>query len=230
MKNEKIPWYKNVVKNIISVLLVIFFLVLLATIIFLIVLAVQHYNNNISNQSTTSIEDTIKDIATILTCITASSSLLIASLVRRESAQNRIKDKEIAINQKWYNTLVIERHLDESLDFFSECMDLVENLKNLNDSSDSLSIKEYNSKCKTEIISPFTSAYTKAQYGLVSDVLIIDSDISRQIDNLFQGFQDSFLIEIDKKTPDYNKMIRQVYSTRQELLTQLKQFDLCHVQ
>ena len=112
MKNEKIPWYKNVVKKIISVLLVIFFLVLLATIIFLIVLAVQHYNNNISNQSTTSIEDTIKDIATILTCITASSSLLIASLVRRESAQNRIKDKEIAINQKWYNTLVIERHLD----------------------------------------------------------------------------------------------------------------------
>lgn len=229
MKEEKFSRLKKAVHITITVLQVLFFIFLFVTVAFLILLAVRHYDNNITNKSTTYIEDTIKDVATIFTCLTASFSLLVASLVRRESAQNRIKDKEIAINQKWYNSLVIERHLDESLNFFSDCLDLVDKLKILNETSESLPIKDYNSKCKTEIISPFTLAYTKAQYGLVSDVLIIDSDISNQIDKLFQEFQDSFLVEIDKRTPDYNKMIRQVYSTRKELLSQLKQFDLSYI-
>ena len=229
MNEEKFPRLKKAFYVIITVLQYLFFIFLFVTVIFLVILSVRHYNNNIANQSTTYIEDIIKDVATIFTCLTASFSLLVASLVRRESAQNRIKDKEIAINQKWYNSLVIERHLDESLDFFSNCLNLVDKLKTLNETSETLPIKEYNSKCKAEIISPFTLSYTKAQYGLVSDVLIIDSNTSNQIDKLFQEFQDGFLLEIDKKTPDYNSMIRQVYAARQELLTLLKQFDLSYI-
>lgn len=229
MKKAKHPMLKKAFHKIISIIQIVFFVFLFVTVAFLIFLAVYHYNNNITNKSTTYIEDTIKDIATIFTCLTASFSLLVASLVRRESAQNRIKDKELAINQKWYNSLVIERHLDKTLNFFSDCINLIETLKNLNETSESLPIKEYNSKCKTDIISPFTSSYTTVQYGLVSDILIIDREVSNQIDELFQGFQDDFLLEIDKRNPDYNKMIRQVYSTRKELLTQLKQFDLNYI-
>ena len=229
MKKERHPKIKSALSICITIFKTLFFISLFATIVFLIILAVWHYNNNISNNSTTYIEDTIKDVATILTCITASFSLFVASLVRHESAKNRIIDKEIAINQKWYNSLIIDRHLDETLQFFSDCINNIDDLKLLNESSESLSIKDYNSKCKTEIILPFTSAYTKVQYGLVSDVLIIDNDVSSQIDKLFQTFQDNFLVEIDKKTPDYNKMKRDVYSTRKELLTFLKQFDLSYI-
>ena len=229
MKKEKHPKIKTALSISITVFKTLFFISLFATIVFLIILAVWHYNNNISNKSTTYIDDTIKDIATILTCITASFSLFVASLVRHESAKNRIIDKEIAINQKWYNSLIIDRHLDETLKFFSGCINNIDDLKLLNESSESLSIKEYNSKCKAKIVLPFTSAYTKVQYGMVSDILIIDNDVSAQIDKLFQTFQDNFLIEIDKKTPDYNKMKREVYSTRKELLIILKQFDLSYI-
>lgn len=228
MNHEKHPKLRKTLHIVVTILQALFFVFLFGTIIVLIMLAIQHYNNADTN-TPSYIEDTIKDIATIFTCITASFSLLVASLVRRESAQNRKKDRELEINQRWYNSLVIERHLDNTLKFFSNCINLVEKLKNLDETRESLSYHDYGLKCKTEIISPFTSEYTSVQYGLVSDIRIIDDNVSTNVNTLFERFQDNFLGEIDKKSPNYNMMKSYVYTTRQNLLSILKQFDLSYI-
>ena len=236
MEKEKHPKLKKALRKIITILEVLFFMFLFGTIIVLIVLTVQHYNGiaNTSNNTVTnssnfsSIGDTIKDIATIFTCITASFSLLVASLVRREAAQNRKSDRELDINQRWFKNLIIDRHLNDSLLFFSECENLVDSLQDLVKKRESLSCQEYDAKCKSEIVSPFTTKYTSIQYGLVSDMSIIDEDNSNEIKTLFEKFQDDYTSEIEKIAPNYNKMKNYVYDTRQQLLSILKQFDLSY--
>lgn len=238
MKKEKHPNLKKWFNYLISTLKVVFYILLFSTIVFLIGLVIyQLYNfasclcdtRNQGSNINENIERIIKDIATLLTCITASVSLLIASLVRRETIQNRKKERELEINQRWYNELIINRHLNKSLSFFDNCINTVDKLKELNVKKENLTFADYEVQCKNEIVFPFTEEYTSVQYGLVSDLQIIDMEISENIKELFEKFQDDFINEIDRKTPDYSMMKSYIYNTRQGLLNKLKQFDLCNI-
>lgn len=237
MKKEKHPILKKWFHYFISTLKVVFYIILFLTIAFLVCIVIYRLNNFASslcesrNQSINiqeNLESIIKDIATLLTCITASVSLLISSLVRRETIQNRKKERELEINQRWYNELIINRHLNKSLSFFDNCVNTVDKLKELNMKKENITVADYEAKCKSEVVFPFTEEYTSIQYGLVSDLQIIDIDISENIKELFEKFQDDFLNEIDRKTPDYSMMKRYIYNIRQKLLNTLKEFDLCN--
>ena len=208
----------------------LFFFFIALTIIFLIILAVKDYNSikncNNENLGATSWGDVIKNITSIFTCLTASISLFITTIIRKENLKNRVVDRKNNVMQKWYNSLIIERHLNDIFSFFDNCSNLVIILKEINEKRGDLSYSDYDEQCKQSVMKPFTEQYTNLQYGLISDANVIDTELSNQLNCIFVNFQDEFLEQTQVKDPNYAIMKNYIIDTQSELVKLLRDYNV----
>ena len=171
------------------------------------------------------ITDTIKNFTSIFTCVTASLSLYVASTTRKENNSIRKEERKKDISYAWYKSLVIERHLNDIFKFFDKCVSLIGEFENIDKERDNMAYSAYEEKIKTEVVHPFTKEYTKLQQGLISDITIIDDNLSVNTNKILTDFQDGFLAKIQSRQADYNYIKSYINGVQQELISNIKEYN-----
>ena len=171
------------------------------------------------------ITDTIKNFTSIFTCVTASLSLYIASITRKENYSIRKEERKKDISYAWYKSLVIDRHLNDIFRFFEQCLSLIDVFESIDKNRDAMTYSDYEEKIKLEIVQPFTKEYTKLQQALISDITIIDNTLSVNTNKTLTNFQDGFLEKIQNRNADYNYIKSYINGVQQELIINIKEYN-----
>lgn len=132
-------------------------------------------------------------LANTMTCCTACLSLVFSTIAINDTRRLHDNDYERDIFNRWYNNLVISPHLTQIQSFFSMCENqLIEEIDGLNKMRTELVGIEYDNLIKQKIVAPFTNSFTRLHQDLVTDISVIDNDLSENVSEIFIQFQDAF--------------------------------------
>ena len=209
---------RNVVQ-VISIIAAV--VVIIALLYFLARLAIIDYNSETPNNP-------ITNITSIITCLVASTSLLVTvyhSTLNRKARKNERKQD---IEYYWYKALIVDKFLPKIFDFFTSCKDtLVESLQTVNERNEknNLTNAEYKKFLKKEFLEPFTSQYTQVQEEIIITSAIVSDSLSLGLKEEFEAFQDKFLDLSQMQSPDYLKMKQCVIESQKNIITLIKTFN-----
>ena len=193
---------------------------LLALLLFLLVAF------TICNWGTDNGADHIRNVTSILTCITAMVSLVFSTYSRRKDFDNRRKERLNDINTKWYQTLIIDRHLTRLFSFYDLSSNLIDKFEEINKKKEEFAVKDYQEIIKAEILYSFTKEFTSFQQGLTTDALVINEELSKKILCHLQSFQDDYLSYLQNLDPNYTRIKNDIRDSQRGLLRVLKEYDL----
>lgn len=165
------------------------------------------------------LSETIKNIASIATCLIASLGLISATYVREETRVERKKDQEKMVWDYWYKKLILDRHLDEITEFFDQCGGFVDELQTVNCRRLSITGEEYDGLVKEKVITPFTKKHSAINRSIYLDLLIIDSNIANDIKLQLEKLQDDFLSEIEYPSPNYDNIKSIIQTINKDIIT-----------
>ena len=171
------------------------------------------------------VTETVRNFTSIFTCITASLSLLVASTTRKENQIIRKSERKKDIAYAWYKNLVIDRHLNDIFKFFNQCIALIDIFEDIDSKRDAMAYSDYEQKIKSEIVHPFTVEYTKFQQGLISDITIIDDNLSIKTNKVLTDFQDGLLEKIQNRNADYSYIKSYINSVQHDLINNIKEYN-----
>lgn len=193
------------------------FFFMFATIVLLVIFACKDYDSY-------ELTETIRNITSIFTCITASATLTFTVLTREETKKERKDERKKDANYKWYNYLVVERNLNNTLSFFDECTNLVDTFKIVGIKREELTGKEYDDEVRKNIVGPFTQKYTNTQQQLIADASIINDDFSKKLQANFEKFQDIFIDFTQKQNPNYQEIKACILDSRCRIIKLIKEY------
>lgn len=169
----------------------------------------------------------IKNIIQVVTCFIASLSLILTVEARNESIKLKTNDKKVQINLEWYKTIVIERHLNNLIDFFNFSCALIDTLKKINSEheNDDITYKVYTKKIKSEVIQPFTEKYIQIQQALTLDASVISVDLSESLKDKFIKYQDDFIGYTQQPKSNYEQFKTGILETQRDIVKELKDYN-----
>lgn len=179
----------------------------------------------------TDVPNSMKDIVSIFTCITAALSAVFSGMgvavtlkQHQENCTITLKQHQeniqAAIFSRWFNEIILNRHLDKIKDFCNHCEMLISEFKEIDDQKDQLTVIGYENQIQEHIVTPFTDKYTCVHKNLVSDLALIDRSLSLDISKTFQELQDRFVNELGSSR-DSGKMYDIVQEFNSSIMKQL---------
>ncbi len=144
------------------------------------------------------IPKSLEMLATTFTAITSSLSVIIAAINIAEIRKQFKENKKTEVFAHWYKDLIVDRHLHEIKGFFDKCEELVNDV-DFEDKHRTLNGDDYDSLIAEQIFEPFTSNYTKLHRNLISDLKIIDEELSDSVSKMFSDYQDEFTEHFNQK-------------------------------
>ena len=167
----------------------------------------------------------LKDFAPIATCITAGISAFLSGKNIIVSRKIHAEDREAAVFTRWYNELILDRHLDEIRDFYENCEELVVAFEKVNGKRDDVTGHEYDEMLKDDVISPFTTSFTTLRKNLVRDLALINRDLSLGISEKLQELQDNFFRYIDSPHANCSEMQNMIKDSNHSVMRELILFN-----
>lgn len=196
------------------VIIIVVFVVLICAYIIPFILLFD--NKNIANS--------LRDIISIYTCITTAITALITGINILLAVKQHREDRQIAIFTRWYNELILNRHLEKIRDFYNFCEVLISEFEKLNKERERITGSEYDKLVQERVVNPFTSKFTSMRKNLISDLSVIDRDISIRISNILQQLQDDFFKEVEK-SHDHSKVQEIIVNSNRSIMKELIQFN-----
>lgn len=164
------------------------------------------------------LSETIKNIASIATCLIASLGLISATYVREETRVERKKDQEKMVWDYWYKKLILDRHLDEISEFFDQCGCLVDELQTVNCKRPLITGEEYDDLVKEKVITPFTKNYSAINRSIYLDLLVIDAGVANEVKIQLVKLQDDFFSIIEYSSPNYDNMKSSIQTINKNIM------------
>ena len=192
--------------------------VLVAVIGFLIFLCVFSFNCK-------DIPKSLEMLATTFTAITSSLSVIIAATNIAEIRKQFKENKKTEVFAHWYKDLIVDRHLHEIKGFFDKCEELVNGV-DFEEKHKTLNGDEYDSLIAEKIFEPFTSDYTKLHRNLISDLKIIDEELSDSVSMMFSDYQDEFTEHFNQKHVNAEKIQTTVKKYYSSVIASLMKYDM----
>lgn len=168
----------------------------------------------------TDVTNSMKDIVSIFTCITAALSAVFSGMGVAVTLKQHQENIQAAIFSRWFNEIILNRHLDKIKDFCNHCEMLISEFKDIDDKKDQLTVIGYENQIQEHIVTPFTDKYTCVHKNLVSDLALIDRRLSLDISKTFQVLQDRFVNELGSSR-DSGKMYDIVQEFNSSIMKQL---------
>ena len=172
------------------------------------------------------IKESLKTIAPAFSCITAALSVILASVNMEETRKRYVEDQQTTVFNNWYNDLVTERHLPSLKTFFDNCDDLILVLYGINQNRATLTGSEYDKEIQKNVVSKFTTEYTKIHKDIVFDICIFDRKLSKMVSEQFQQFQDQFFTQLEEININPDKMYNLVKSKYNTIVKILMAFNV----
>lgn len=205
-------------KILLKLLYIIFVSALVVVIALLISLCVYSFDCK-------DIPKSLEMLATTFTAITSSLSVIIAAINIAEIRKQFKGNKKTEVFAHWYKDLIIDRHLHEIKGFFDKCEEIVNGV-DFESEHKSLNGDEYDSLIAKQIFEPFTSDYTKLHRNLISDLKIIDEELSNSVSEMFSDFQDEFTEHFNHKYINTEKIQATVKKYYSSVIGSLMKYDM----
>lgn len=173
------------------------------------------------------IPSSLEILATTFTAITSSLSVIIAAKNIVEMRKQFKETKKSEVFSRWYKDLIIDRHLNEIKLFFDECAKLINGV-DLEKEQKNLKGEEYDDLLAKSIFTPFTSGFTRLHRDLISDINIIDTELSNSISEDFSKFQDEFTELFNQKHVNNEKVQLTVKKYYGSIVEKLMKYDMNH--
>ena len=171
------------------------------------------------------IPKSLEMLATTFTAITSSLSVIIAATNIAEIRKQFKENKKTEVFAHWYKDLIVDRHLHEIKGFFDKCEELVNNV-DFENKHKTLNGDEYDSLITKQIFEPFTSDYTRLHRNLISDLKIIDEQLSDSVSKEFSDFQDEFAEHFNQKHISTEKVQTTVKKYYSSIIGSLMKYDM----
>lgn len=167
----------------------------------------------------------LKEFAPIATCITAGISAFLSGKNIIVARKLHAEDREAAVFTRWYNELILDRHLDKIEDFYNKCEELVCSFERVNKQRDSVTGNKYDKMLKSDVINPFTISFTTLRKNLVRDLSLINRELSLDISEKLQKLQDDFFSYIDLSHANCFEMQKMIKDSNHSVMRELIKFN-----
>ncbi len=167
----------------------------------------------------------LKDFAPIATCITAGISARLSGENIIVARKLHAEDREAAVFTRWYNELILDRHLDKIEGFYDKCEELVYSFEKVNKQRASVIGKKYDEMLKSDVINPFTICFTTLHKNLVRDLALISRELSLDISGKLQKLQDDFFSYIDSSHANCSEMQKMIKDSNHSVMRELIKFN-----
>lgn len=167
----------------------------------------------------------LKEFAPIATCITAGISAFLSGKNIIVARKLHAEDREAAVFTRWYNELILDRHLDKIEDFYNKCEELVCSFERVNKQRDSVTGNKYDKMLKNDVINPFTISFTTLRKNLVRDLSLINRELSLDISEKLQKLQDDFFSYIDLSHANCFEMQKMIKDSNHSVMRELIKFN-----
>ena len=171
------------------------------------------------------ISGSMEIIVPVVTCITAGISTLLTGINIVEARKLHLEDRQSAVLTRWYNELVLDKHLDDIRNFFSTCDKLVVSLEKANGRRSKITGGEYDSLVQKEVANPFTVSFTRIHRDLVLDLSLINRELSISVSTILQTLQDDFFRYLESTHVDYSKMRELIKNCNNSIMKELMAFN-----
>lgn len=166
------------------------------------------------------VSSSMRDIVSIFTCITTALSVALSGASIVTTLKQHQEDRQAAIFTRWYNEIILNRHLDKIRDFCNNCEILIAKFKNIDTKRGEWTGNKYEGQIKQDVITPFTDRFTCIHKSLVRDLALIDGKLSVDVSKIFQELQDDFVNELSSSHDD-EKMYEIVQRFSNNIMKQL---------
>lgn len=170
------------------------------------------------------VSNSMKDIVSIFTCITAALGAVFSGVSVVTTLKQHQENRQAAIFTRWYNEIILNRHLDKIKDFCSSCEMLILKFKDIDAKKDELTVLGYENQIKQDVVTPFTDKFTCIRKSLVSDLVLIDGNLSVDVSKTFQELQDKFVNELSSSR-NHEKMYEIVQGFSSNIMKQLMEYN-----
>ena len=167
----------------------------------------------------------LKEFSPIATCITAGISAFLSGKNIIVARKLHTEDREAEVFTRWYNELILDRHLDKIEDFYNKCEELVCSFERVNKQRDSVTGTEYDEMLKSDVIKPFTLSFTALHKDLVRDLSLINRKLSLDVSEKLQRLQDDFFNYIDLSHANCLEMQKMIKDSNHSVMRELIKFN-----